>query len=196
MLLKNSIAAMLGLVGSIGALATPLLVDPVSDGYVAVCDTCGFSEDGYVTTGGWFQGILKFSSASMPAKPSKVQLSITPYGLPLWSSVVEVYGYGSAESSITKADGDMGEYLGQWLLPPDLNFGMNAYFDVTSFVLNASSPYVAFNLRSAEPNLFSSLEYNYGHASQLQFTVPEPSSVALLAAGALALCVRRREEER
>jgi hypothetical protein len=53
----------------------------------------------------------------------------------------------------------------------------------------------AFNLRSSGTDVFSSLEYNYGHAAQLLVSsVPEPSQPAMLAAGLLAmgLLLRRR----
>jgi hypothetical protein len=60
---------------------------------------------------------------------------------------------------------------------------------VTSFVSATNAPFLAFNLRSTATDVFSSLEYNYGHPSQLLVTadVPEPTSGVLLLTGLIAL---------
>lgn len=117
---------------------------------------------------------------------------MNPYGLPLWGSTVDVYGYGTTVGSLIAADANAGALLGTLILPANLRYGQDAYFDVTSFVASTHSPYVAFNLRSTGMDVFSSLEFDYGHPSQLLVTtVPEPSSVALIAVGLLALRTRR-----
>jgi len=56
-------------------------------------------------------------------------------------------------------------------------------------VANTDAPFLAFNFRSTGADVFSSLEYNYGHPSQLLVTtaVTEPTSIALLVVGLLAL---------
>ena len=76
-------------------------------------------------------------------------------------------------------------------MPADLGYGQDTFFDVTSFLSTITSPYVGFNLRSyTGTNVFSSLEYNYGHPSQLSVTtspVPEPSTIVLMGLGLVGL---------
>ena len=72
----------------------------------------------------------------------------------------------------------------------DLGFGEDVYFDVTSFVAGTNAPFLAFNLRTTDTDVFSSLEFNYGHPSQLLVTttaIAEPAPLALLFAGLFAL---------
>ena len=173
--------------------ATPVTINPASDGSLYSCSGCNTVSDGaYVLTGGYIQGAIKFSTAGITGKVSNATLTLNPYGLPLWGQTVDVFGYGTAIGALVAADADAGTFIGTLTLPAGLGYGQDAYFDVTSFVAGINSPYIAFNLRSSGTNVFSSLEYNYGHPSQLLVTtVSEPSSLAIPGAGILILLLRR-----
>jgi hypothetical protein len=199
-LLAGVVAALL-LVGS--ASADPITIDPTSDGSLYVCDGCNVVADGdYVLVDGYIQGAIKFSSAPITGPVGSALLSLNPYGLPLWGPSIDVYGYGTTEGQLVDADANAGTYLGTWNLPADLGFGQDAYFDVTSFLMTVSAPFIAFNLRSTGTDVFSSLEFNYGHPSQLivelaAFAVPEPSGWAsFLIAAALLIWLRRAPAHR
>jgi len=168
--------------------ATLITIDPTADGSLYTCAGCNTVSDGaYVLTSGYIQGDVKFSTASITGSVAKAVLTLNPYGLPLFSPIVDVYGYGTTIGALDVTDANAGTFLGAFTLPANLGYGQDAFFDVTSFVAGAHSPYVAFNLRSTDTDVFSSLEFNYGHPSQLLVTIPEPSSFALIAAGLLAM---------
>ena len=176
------------------------VVKPTSDGSLYVCPGCNTVSDGaYVLASGYIQGDVKFSMATLHGPQSQVLLTLNPYGEPLWGKDVAVYGYGTSIGALDASDADAGTFLGTLVLPDNLGFGQDASFDVTSFVNSVSSAYVAFNLRTTGTDVFSSLEYNYGHPSELLATaaaVPEPANASLMLAGALAaiagLAARRR----
>jgi hypothetical protein len=198
MKLKHLLATAAALAVSAASHAATLTIDPTSDGSLYTCDGCNTVSDGaYVLTSGYIQGAVKFSTASIVGNVSQAFLTLNPYGLPLWGTNVDIYGYETTIGELHVSDANAGTLLGTLTLPADLGFGQDAYFDVTAFVAGASSPYIAFNLRSDGTDVFSSLEYNYGHPSQLLITtVPEPSSIALVMAGSFALGARRRLRDR
>jgi hypothetical protein len=169
-------------------------LDPVNDGSLYTCDGCSVVSDGaYVLVSGYIQGAVKFDASAIHAPVLSAMLTLNPYGLPLWGPTVDVYGYGTAIAALDVSDANAGTYLGTLVLPADLGYGEDAYFDVTTFVATTTAPYLAFNLRSEGPDVFSSLEYNYGHPSQLLITtVPEPASAALLLAGLLLVGAAKR----
>jgi hypothetical protein len=131
---------------------------------------------------------VKFSSASITRRVIQAVLSLNPYGLPLFGTDIDVYGYGTAVGRLDATDANAGTFLGTLTLPSSLGYGEDVFFDVTAFVATANAPFLAFNLRTTGTDVFSSLEYNYGHSSQLLVTVvPEPTTAALLLGGLLAV---------
>ena len=178
-----------------------LTINPTSDGSLYICSGCNVvSDGGYVLASGYIQGAVKFSSALIEGVVTQALLSLNPYGLPLWGPTVDVYGYGTTLGKLDGTDANAGALLGTLSLPSNLGYGADAFFDVTAFVANTNAPYLAFNLRTTGTDVFSSLEYNYGHPSQLLVTssvpepVPEPNTAALFASGLVAVygIARRR----
>lgn len=189
MKLEIIIATIAGLVLSTSSQALTVTINPSADGSLYICEECNTVSDGnYVYMNSYVQGLVKFSTSQISKQISSATLTLNPYGLPLWGKTVDVYGYGTSIAKLDVSDANTGSFLGRLMLPDDLGYGEDAYFDVTSFVASVNSPYVAFNLRSLGDNLFSSLEYNYGHPSQLLVTfVPEPTPVSLFILGLLIL---------
>ena len=192
------------------ALAGPVpvqtVVKPTSDGSLYTCAGCNTVVDGaYLLASGYIQGDVKFSMAGLNGLQSQVLLTLNPYGEPLWDKTVEVYGYGTSVGALAASDANAGAFLGTLVLPDHLGYGQDATFDVTSFVNSVHAPYVAFNLRTTDTDVFSSLEYNYGHPSELLATampaaaaVPEPANAALMLAAiaaAAGMAVRRRRAD-
>ncbi|MEO8751609.1 MAG: PEP-CTERM sorting domain-containing protein [Casimicrobiaceae bacterium] len=182
--------------------ASLIAIDPVSDGSLYTCEGCTVVSDGdYVVTAGYIQGAIKFPSAPIAAAVLQAVLTINPYGLPLFGPYVDVYGYGTFLGQLDASDANAGTVLGTLALPENLDYGQDAFFDVTAFVSSTAAPFLAFNLRSTGSNVFSSLEYNYGHASQLLVVTaaPEPGSMALVLVGfaaAMGTACRRRRSGR
>ncbi|MCV2366473.1 PEP-CTERM sorting domain-containing protein, partial [Paucibacter sp. DJ1R-11] len=176
---------------SISHAALPLTINPTSDGSLYTCSGCNVVSDGaYVLASGYIQGAVKFSSAPITGPVTQAVLTLNPYGLPLWGTNVDVYGYGTTIGQLDVTDANAGTFLGTLVLPSNLGYGQDAFFDVTAFVANTTAPFLAFNLRTTGTDVFSSMEYNYGHPSQLLVTtaaVPEPTQAALLAAGLFAV---------
>lgn len=169
-----------------------LILEPTSDGSLYTCDGCNVVSDGdYVLVSGDIQGAIKFSSALITGTVAQAFLTVNPYGLPIFGPNVDVYGYGTTIGQLDVSDAHAGTFLGTLVLPPNLGFGEDAFFDVTAFVNTINAPFLAFNLRSVDIDVFSSLEFNYGHPSQLlmTFAIPEPSLSALLLTALIAYCV-------
>jgi hypothetical protein len=164
-------------------------INPASDGSLYVCSGCNTVSDGaYVLVGGYIQGDIKFSTSLINGTVTQAFLTLNPYGLPLWGSAVDVYGFATNIGQLSTSDANAGMFLGTLNLPSNLGYGQDVFFDVTSFVSQTHSDFLGFNLRSTGTDVFSSLEYNYGHPSQLVVTmVPEPSQLALMMIGLLGL---------
>lgn len=180
--------------GSTQSDAALITVDPTSDGSLYTCDGCNVVSDGaYVLAAGDIQGAVKFSSAAIVGTITQAFLTLNPYALPLFGTDVDVYGYGTSIGPLDGTDANAGTLLGTLVVPANLGFGQDAYFGVTAFVASTNAPFLAFNLRSTGADVFSSLEYSYGHPAQLLITtaVPEPATAALLLTGLLALAASR-----
>ncbi len=117
----------------------------------------------YVLVSGYIQGDIKFASNSISGAVTQALLSLNPYGLPLVGNEVSIYGYGTAIGALDDSDADAGTLLGILILPANLGYGEDVYFDVTTFVAATNAPFLAFNLRTTDTDVFSSLEFNYGH---------------------------------
>ena len=174
---------------------------PTSDGSLYVCDGCvGVSDGDYLLAAGYIEGDVKFSTAGLRGHPSEVTLTLNPYGEPLWGKDVQIYGYSTSIAALDLSDRDAGTFLGTLVLPDNLGFGQDASFDVTSFVDSVTSRYVGFILRTTDVDVFSSLEFNYGHPSELlavgAMPVPEPSTNLLMLTGAIAAMAGLRSRRR
>jgi hypothetical protein len=182
--------AVLAWSGSTVSQAASITLDPTSDGSLYTCAGCNVvSDGGYVLVSGYIQGEVKFSSAAIAGTVTQTFLTLNPYALPLFGLDVQVYGYGTNIGPLDVTDANAGTFLGTLVLPANLGFGQDVFFDATAFVASTHAPFLAFNLRSTGTDVFSSQEFNYGHPSQLLITtaVPEPTPTALLLIGLLAL---------
>ncbi len=169
--------------------ATSIIINPSDDG--SIYDNGKVSTSAYLMAADYIRGVVEFPISAIDGQIQSATLSVNPYGLPLHSPVVSVYGYSSNDGRLTSSDYDAGVFLGDWLLP-NLGYGRDAYFDITTFLKTVTTPYVGFNLRTIQSaDVFSSLEYNYGHPSQLSVVIPEPATILLLGFGGLVLRKRK-----
>lgn len=180
------------------SLGAPLVLDPVADASLYLCDGCNPNPvEGFLLVAGYVQGVVKFSTASFSGHVDSALLSLNPYALPLFGPSVDVYGIASNTGDISMADADTGTFLGTLILPPNLTFGQDAFFDVSSFLQTVSAPFVSFNLRTPNggTDVFSSLEASTGHPSQLtvSFSVAEPSTVLLVSLAMAGLIAATRQ---
>ena len=180
--------------------ADPILLNPTDDARVTPSDVVTtdylIAGDGDV----FGRGILEFSTAAFLGQVASATLSVNPYGLPLWAPTIRVYGYESTNGLVDLSDYSAGVVLGDWTLPSGLDFRQDALFDVTAFLRTVGTPFAGFVLQGLyNPaisgtgyDVFSSIEYNYGHPAQLSVTVapvPEPGTFSLFSAALLALLV-------
>lgn len=181
----------LGIESPTVCMANSVVINPSDDG--SIYDSGSVVTSAYLMAAGYIRGVVEFPISAIDGQIENATLSVNPYGLPLWGPVVHVYGYPSNDGHLTFSDYDAGVFLGDWSLP-NLGFGQDAYFNVTTFLQTVTTPYVGFNLRTeGGPDIFSSLEYNYGHPSQLSvvYIIPEPSVFLLLGLGAVMLRRKR-----
>lgn len=161
---------------------------PVSDGSYYDCYGCAGPSDGaYVLSSSYIRGIVKFTNSSSLRSADTITFTLNPYGLPLFGDTIDLYGFTSAVAGLDEGDNSNLTLIGQFALP-ELGYGEDAFFDVTSFVQGARGRYVGFNIFSNDTNVFSSVEYNYGNPSRLITTggigaVPEPATWAMMLFG-------------
>ena len=179
---------------SAAASASVIVVNPSDDGSLYTCNGCNHTPNKIdVLVSSYIYGDIHFATSAFAGQVGDAKLSVNPIALPLFAQQIDVYGLTTTSSMLQYSDSNATDFLGTWTLPQGLYFGQDAYFDVTSFLQSANTPYVAFILRSSNTDVFSSLHDNLGHASQLTIqTVPEPASILLLSAGALPFLRRRK----
>jgi hypothetical protein len=176
--------------------ARATIYTPVADGSVYFT---GNTPGGYVEMAqGSIEGDLHFASFNA-AYDSSIQLELNPYAEPLFASTLYVYGFDNASASLSGSDWNAGTYLGTWVLPANLGFGQETFFDVTSFVQSVQGQYFGFEIQAVGgPDQFSSTTINYGTPPEL-IAVPEPGTTSLTAMAAtstvlLARCRRSRNQ--
>lgn len=193
---KKGISIIVGtLLGLSSGAANALLIDPSDDG--SIYSNGNVLNSSYLMASGSIQAVVEFSLSGVSSSVSSAQLSLNPYGLPLWDKTVDIFGYSSNDGILTSSDYNAGTLLGTLTLSDDLVYGEDSFFDVTSFINSVSSSYVGFNLRTTGTDIFSSLEYNYGHSAQLSIenvAVPEPSILAIMLLGLGGIFVGRSKK--
>jgi hypothetical protein len=129
---------------------------------------------GYLDTAGNIHGGLEF--AAFNTRPyTAIQLELNPYGLPLYDPNVNVYGFDNATGTLMSSNFNSGTLIGVWALPPGLNYGQVATYDVTAFVKSAQGPFFGFILIANGGDIFSSTYINYGTPPELYAIGPVPS---------------------
>ncbi len=179
-------------------LAADTIVNPIDDGsiYGLAPSPNSVSHGAYVLTSGYIRGAMLFQAFDSTVN-EKFYLTVNPYGLPVWDLTVDVYGYGSTSSSILGTDYDLGQFLGTLNIPASIGYGQDTRLDVTAFLRSANSPYYGFILRTnSGTDVFSSLEYNYGHPSRLvgvPDSAPGATCLGILSVFGAVLVSRRRQ---
>lgn len=171
-----------------------LTINPSDDG--SIYQNGGVSTGNYLTACEPIRGVMEFPTNRISFPVTEAYLSVNAYGTPLWDKTVEIYGYESSDGQLTFLDYDAGTFLGTLIIPDTTGYNEDFIFEVTTFMQGISSPYVGFNLRTdyGEADVFSSLEYNYGHSSQLLVSpVPEPSVITLFAPGLILLFAKMKK---
>ncbi|MES2676127.1 MAG: PEP-CTERM sorting domain-containing protein [Pseudomonadota bacterium] len=193
---RNAISIIAGaLLGLSSGIANALLINPSDDG--SIYSSGIVSNSAYLMASGSIQAVVEFSLNGVGGSVSSAQLSLNPYGLPLWDKTVDIYGYSSNDGILTSLDYNAGTLLGSLTLSDSLVHGQDSFFDVKDFINSVSSGYVGFNLRTTDTDVFSSIEYNYGHSAQLNVAnvaVPEPSILAIMLLGLSGIFIARAKK--
>ena len=137
--------------------------------------------------GGSIHADLQFASFDSAAD-SSIVLDLSFYSLPAFGNSVSVYGYDYAAGQLTSSDYNAGTYLGSLVIPGNIIYETQLFFDVTSFVQSEQGAYFGFELQSSEVDWFNIARNVYDPPPELIATsVPEPSICALTAFGGLLL---------
>jgi len=121
-------------------------------------------------------GTMEFAEFNT-AQCVSIQLELNPYGLPLGSQTVNVYGFDGGNGTLSISNYDEGALIGVMTLPANLGYGQPATFDVTAFVKSTKGPYFGIWLSTpagSGDDVFSSLESNYGLPPELYAISPAP----------------------
>lgn len=201
---------------SIAAAFTPAAAATISydqtltastDGTIFTCPGCGMLDTPALISNPILQSVIKFDTAGFNGPVDAATLSLTIFNTTFQAIWVDVYGYGSANTSISLADKDMGVLLGRINLPFALSEDQQFTLDVSEFVRNVKAPVAAFNLRSIGlpgSARFNSTRGNSGPAPELLLDlgavvpadVPEPGQLALVFVALAAFGAARRAQRR
>lgn len=112
------------------------VINPNDDG--TIYGNGSVNNNVYVQAAGPLRGILEFSmefiSSYVGIDNISLYLTVNPYGLPIRDYTIDLYGYESTDGILTSSDYNAGTFLGYFVLPVNLDFGEDAYFDVTSYL--------------------------------------------------------------
>jgi len=126
---------------------------------------------GYLDTAGNIHGGLEFAAFDA-SQATSILLELNPYGLPLFDLNLYIYGFDGGNGTLMSSNFNSGTLIGVWALPPDLNYGQVATFDVTAFVKSTKGPYFGFILVANGGDVFSSTSINYGIPPELYVISP------------------------
>jgi hypothetical protein len=171
--MKQFLRAAVVAVAPIFIQPTPVSILPSDDGYVL--PPYVITEDYLIAGDADYQGlgVVEFPMHDVKHNVDSALLAVNPYGLPLNTTVMNVYGYESKNGRVDVSDATAGVLLGQWNVPADIDYGEETFFDVTDFLRTVKSKYVGFRLQAVPHGtyfLFSSLEYNLGTPARLIVT--------------------------
>jgi hypothetical protein len=124
----------------------------------------------YLSASGNIHGGLEFAAFNA-SQATAILLELNPYGLPLFGTNVNVYGFDGGTGTLMSSNFNSGTLIGVWTLPKGLNYGQVTTFDVTAFVKSTKGPYFGFILVSTG-DLFSSTSINYGTPPELYVIAP------------------------
>ncbi len=128
----------------------------------------------YLDAGSTIHGALEFAAFNTSPNTS-ILLELNPYGLPLFATNVNVYGFDGGTGTLASSNYNSGTLIGVWTLPPGLTYGQAATFDVTAFVNSTKGPYFGFILTAGSGgDVFSSTSKNYGTPPELYAVSPVP----------------------
>ena len=131
----------------------------------------------YLDAGSSIHGALEFAAFNTSPNTS-ILLEVNPYALPLFATNVNVYGFDGGTGTLASSNYNSGTLIGVWTLPPGLNYGQAATFDVTAFVNSTKGPYFGFILTDSWIRgaiFFSSTTENYGTPPELYVVSPVPA---------------------
>ena len=167
----NSISITVGTVPSTNYVLPVVSAEIYSSGVVIT--------NGYLSTAANVHGGLEF--AAFDATPySSILLALNPYGLPLFSLNVDIYGFDGGTGTLFGSNFNSGTLLGTMVFPANVGYGQVITFDVTRFVQSCKGPYFGFILQAPGGDIFSSLSYNYGTPPELiaTFSTQPPTLLA------------------